>query len=77
MRLQVLDTGGCVAYPGGEVEGMTCAFCGKKDPVGGLHHVAQISNPVTYVPGCKRQLPCYWRVLCNIVRRVRAGIIGS
>lgn len=43
-----------------------CAYCGRTDPPGGLADVAQVSNPVTYAPCCRRRLPCIlaaWRAL--------------
>jgi hypothetical protein len=47
---------------------MICEFCGRADPPGGLHPVAQVSNPVTYAMCCRRRLPCYLAAIRVLIR---------
>jgi hypothetical protein len=46
----------------------TCSFCGRDGPPGGLREVAQVSNPVTYAPCCRRRFRCYLAAIGALIR---------
>jgi hypothetical protein len=43
----------------GRCQMMTCEFCGRTDPPGGVRELAQVSNPVKYATVCTRRAACY------------------